>query len=165
MAVAVTCPSCDRKMLVSEKHAGRRVMCPRCDRPVRVPLHFNPEDEDTLGALEQVEEEPLPLPRSTHLGIAALTLATVSVLVLCVPIVGYVAFALSGLGLLLGLAGLVTYNPPEEDPRDRRRSRRSRDFLGLDLYARSFPWLGIVACLLAIGLAIIPFFLDWYSVK
>jgi hypothetical protein len=153
-------------MVVSERHAGRRVMCPRCDRPVRVPLHSQPEDEAALGGVvENVEEEPLPLPRSTHLGLAALTLATVSVLILCIPVVGYLSFILNGLGLLLGLIGLVTYNAPDNDPRDRGRSRQSRTFLGLDLYARGFPWVGILACLLAIGLAVIPLVREWYFVQ
>jgi hypothetical protein len=153
-------------MVVAEKHAGRRIMCPRCSRPVRVPLHFRgDEDDELLGAPEQVEEEPIPLPHSTHFGIAALTLATVSVLVLCIPVVGYLSIALSALGLLLGLIGLVTYSPPERDPPGRGRSRPQRDFLGIDLYARGFPWLGIVASLLAIGLAVAPFILEWYSLQ
>jgi hypothetical protein len=153
-------------MVVSEKHAGRRIICPRCSRPVRVPLHFRGDvDDDMLGAPEQVEEEPIPLPHSTHFGIASLTLATVSVLVLCIPVVGHLSFALSGLGLLLGLIGLVTYSPPERSAPGRHSSRPQRDFLGMDLYARNFPWLGIVACLLAIGLAAAPFFWERYWVK
>jgi hypothetical protein len=141
-------------------------MCPRCDRPVRVPLHFDPEDESALGAVDFVEEEPLPLPRSTHFGVASLALAAVSVIVLCIPVIGYYgSLALSGLGLLVGLIGLVTYKAPDEDPRDRRRSRPHQELLGVDLYARGFPWLGILACLVGIALTVLPFVREWHAPK
>jgi hypothetical protein len=107
-----------------------------------------------------VEESPSPspaaepLPRPARLGVAALALGLVSVLVLCLPVVGYVSPFLSGLGLLLGLAGLFGALTPSSSPASgadpvRRFGTRAWDY----------PLAGVAACLLALGLALLPLLL------
>jgi hypothetical protein len=85
-----------------------------------------------------------------------LALGLVSILILCVPIVGYAAIGLGALGVLLGIAGLVSaliVSPPHRaTPRNNagvypRFGERVQDF----------PLAGIATCLLALGLALWPF--------
>jgi hypothetical protein len=72
-------------------------------------------------------------------------LGTLSVLVLCLPYVGYAALGLSGVGLLVGLAGLVS------------AYLRGAPAGGLAQRDRRFPLAGIAACLLALALTLLPF--------
>jgi hypothetical protein len=79
-------------------------------------------------------------------------LGTLSVLILCLPYVGYAAPVLCGIGLLVGLWGLVSAwlgggsAPP--------MSRRSRHF---GERGQDFPLAGIGMCLLGLALALLPF--------
>jgi hypothetical protein len=80
-------------------------------------------------------------------------LGTFSVLVLCLPFVGYAALGLSGIGLLVGLWGLVIAclgggSAPPGGLRSRRFGERGYDY----------PLAGIGMCLLALALALLPFF-------
>jgi hypothetical protein len=72
-------------------------------------------------------------------------LGTLSVLVLCLPYVGYAALGLSGVGLLIGLGGLV---------RAYLRGAFSGPFGRAD---RGYPLAGIGICLLALTLTLLPF--------
>jgi hypothetical protein len=82
----------------------------------------------------------------------ALVLGLVSVLILCLPWIGYASFVLSGVGLLLGLGGLFgAHDGPgayalAEGGESRRFGQRARDY----------PLAGAGACLLALALALLP---------
>jgi hypothetical protein len=72
-------------------------------------------------------------------------LGTISVMVLCLPYVGYAALAFSGVGLLIGLAGLVSAYLHGALPGTVRRPDAG------------FPLAGVGACLLALSLTLLPF--------
>jgi hypothetical protein len=79
-------------------------------------------------------------------------LATLSVLVLCLPFVGYSAPVISGSGLLVGLCGLVcAFLGSGSSPRSASRSRRFGE------RGHDYPLAGIGMCLLALALALLPF--------
>ena len=88
-------------------------------------------------------EELLPFP--ARLGALSMLLGVLSVLVLCLPYVGYAALGLSGVGLLLGLWGLASAC---------LSGARSG---GIRQPEKSYPLGGVAACLLALVLALIPF--------
>jgi hypothetical protein len=112
MVIRVVCPSCRRKIRVPDHLAGKRVTCPRCQDALRVPPWGG-------APVEAVAAGPVlaggaayaadALPHSGRLGMVALALGLSAVLVLGLPGVGYLAFALSEVGLLLGLGGLAKY--------------------------------------------------------
>ncbi|HEY8502963.1 MAG TPA: hypothetical protein VIL46_00175 [Gemmataceae bacterium] len=158
MAVLIHCPSCGLAQRVREKYAGRKVRCPNCGVGVRVP---EPEEvpeaavasPPAAGLVAFRTADPLSPP--ARLGVFALGLGLVAVLLLCVPVVGYVSPGVSGVGLLLGLAGLV------RSWLDRRRGGRlpsegvqMPDFFGERTL--SFPAAGTAACALALTLALLP---------
>jgi hypothetical protein len=97
------------------------------------------------------------LPRPARLGLASVALGLVSVLILCLPVVGYyAAIALSGLGLLLGLYALavawlagtpVTGGPLAGGGGVARR---------LGERSVGYPLAGVGACALALALALLP---------
>jgi uncharacterized paraquat-inducible protein A len=140
MANAVACPHCHRKLHVPLGCAGRRGKCPCCQHALRVPAG---------GATDT----PTP---SVRLGVAALVLGLVSVPVLCVPLAGYASFVLSGAGLVLGMWGLarsreekaagIRYRLAAGGPVPRLLGGRYPDF----------PLAGMVACLLGLTLALLP---------
>ena len=105
---AAACPFCGRALRVPEHLAGRQVLCPACGAivPGRPRQAVSPEapadDRPDRGA-----RAPPPWPLPARLGVASLALGVASVPVLCLPVVGYAALALSGLGLLLALGGLL----------------------------------------------------------
>jgi hypothetical protein len=156
MAIAATCPSCKRALHVPEGLAGRRVSCPRCGHPLRVPLplSFEAAAAPSPGSVRPQADGAAPL--SARLGIAALALGLCSVLVLCVPLVGYASPGLSGLGLLLGFSGLL------------RARWECRKVVAPPLVGRAewpyvfrgdlpdYPLAGTAACLLALALALLP---------
>src|SRR5689334_16819561 len=108
MPVRVACPSCRRRLRVPEDLAGRRVTCPRCNHALDVPPPEEaPAEEPVSAPSPEAEPEALPLPLPTRLGVVALGLGLASVLVLCLPVVGYVSPVLSGAGLMLGTCGLM----------------------------------------------------------
>jgi hypothetical protein len=97
----VFCPVCGRKLRIPDDLAGRRVCCPECEEPVRVPVGQDPA-EPAPPPVPAADTLPLP----ARLGVASLALGLLSVMVLCLPVVGVAAVGLSGLGVLLGLSGL-----------------------------------------------------------
>jgi hypothetical protein len=93
---------------------------------------------------------------TTRLGVSALVLGLVSMMVLCLPMVGSVSLGLSGLGLVLGLCGLVCS--------ERQGKRRTGHELAGTLrmpallgdHVLSFPLAGTIVCSLALGLTLLP---------
>jgi hypothetical protein len=147
MPVPVACPVCKRRLRVPEKYAGRRVTCLHCRQAVAVPLWEEPPA--ATPATTVAESEPLQAP-STRLGIVALALGLLSVLVLCVPVVGYTSLGLSSIGLLLGLWGLLASG--------RENGKGSAHGLWLVRGQRvNYPLAGTVTCLIALALTLLPF--------
>src|SRR6185437_8383850 len=86
----VVCSHCRKKLRPPARLAGRKVTCPRCEAVLTVPLASDSDEEipTDLAASETEPQEP-PLPASARIGIAALALGCISVLILCLPFVGY----------------------------------------------------------------------------
>jgi hypothetical protein len=147
----VVCPSCQRKMRVPENLAGRQLICPGCNDAVEPP---EPEPEpDYLRAVEHFPQSGAALPSTegaqlsppARLGALSMILGTLSVMVLCLPYVGYAALVFSGVGLLIGLGGLVSaflHGAP-------RGAFRQPD--------GGYPLAGVGICLLALTLTLLPF--------
>ena len=162
----VSCPVCGRKLRVPDDLAGRRVSCPECEEPVRVPPGQGGPEATPQPA---PSADALPLP--ARLGMASLALGLLSVMVLCLPFVGVVAVGLSGLGVLLGLAGLFTsFRQGAVTPGLGllvTSLRQGGAALGLPTGgapgvrrfgegALDYPLAGVGACLLALALAVLP---------
>ena len=150
----VVCPSCQRRLRVPENLAGRQLICPGCNDAVEPP---EPEPEPELDYLRPVENLPQPAPAlpategaqlspPARLGAISLFLGALSVLVLCLPYVGYAALGLSGVGLLIGFAGLVSAFLHGAIPG------------GFNRPDAGYPLAGVGACLLALTLTLLPFF-------
>ncbi len=154
MVIPVLCPDCKHMARFPRKLAGRKVICPRCENVLRVPRPKElVKEERPPASAEKVPDQPLTW--AAKLGILALALALLSVLVLCLPLVGYASVVLSGGGLLLGLGGLV--RSLHEDGGQARRLLAGP--AGTPSRSRSvwtFPLVGTVACLLALALALLP---------
>ncbi len=146
----VCCPVCGRKVRVPDDLTGRRVRCPECEEPIRTPLG---QDRAEAAPSPTPSADTFPLP--ARLGVASLALGLLSVMVLCLPFVGFVAVGLSGLGVLLGLGGLVVsfrqggagFGLPAGGAGGVRRFGAGT----LD-----YPLAGVVACLLALALVLLP---------
>ncbi len=163
----IVCPSCRKKLHPPENLAGRRVMCPRCDAVITVPTELVQVVEEAekkgtaTGETASLAEDP-PFPLAARLGITAMVLGTTSILIMCVPFVGYLSIGLSSIGLLLGLGGLY-------------RARRESESLppaiaggvgiwgGFGTRVRDYLLGGVVACLLALLLALLPILTQWLS--
>jgi hypothetical protein len=162
MPIPVACPSCRHRLRIPENLAGRRVTCPRCNHPLEAPAAEEaPPEPATAAPSPEAEPRPCaPLPLATRLGIAALALGLVAVLVLCLPIVGFASPALSGAGLLCGLGGLFSSLARGV----RKGSGLAAETAGPSYHfgdrAVDFPLAGSALCILALGLALVPFFLS-----
>jgi hypothetical protein len=155
MGITTTCPACRHRLRVPERLAGRRVTCPRCDAPVGVPKPLDtPTESKTKPAESPLATEPDgALPRSAHLGTLSLVLGLSSVLVLCIPYVGYAALVLSGTGLLLGFAGVfdgMLYTS------GRRGSGAVVRAASWRTPALGWPLAGVGTCLFVLFLALWP---------
>jgi hypothetical protein len=149
----VTCPSCRRQLRVPDQLAERLLICPGCNEAVPAP---NPEAEYLQlvkhasppqgPARSTAGEELLSFPE--RLGAVAMLLGVLSVLVLCLPYVGYAALGLSAVGLLVGLWGLAS------------AYLSGAHFGGIRQPEKSYPLGGVAACLLALALALFPFLLS-----
>ncbi len=146
----VVCPSCHSKLRVPKNLAGRQLICPGCNDAVDSPPP-EPEPEYLHAVGHHHASDPaLPLAGAqlsppARLGAFSMFLGTLSVLVLCLPYVGYAALAFSGVGLLIGLAGLVSAY---------LHGAFSGPFGRAD---RGYPLGGIGVCLLALTLTLLPF--------
>jgi hypothetical protein len=148
MEIAVLCLNCKRRFFVTEDLVGRRVMCPHCPNAVRVPW---PDGHARQAPPARGASKP---PRSLSLGVASLALGALAVMALCLPVVGYASFVLSGTGLGLGLCGLACSGWERAGvgaPRTGRGLLAGR--------AVDFPMAGVAVCLLALVLAGLPFLL------
>ena len=149
----VTCPSCQRQLRVPDQLADRLLICPGCNEAVPVPnrkaeyLRLVDNASPPQGAGPSTAGEEL-LPFPARLGVVAMLLGVLSVLVLCLPYVGYAALGLSGVGLLLGLWGLAS------------AYLSGSHSAGIRQPEKSYPLGGVAACLLALALALIPFLLS-----
>src|SRR5262245_47447953 len=151
------CPCCGRKLRVPDHLAGRRVTCPRCNEALAVPEAQEAPPASAAAAPSPAADESLPPP--ARIGLTALALGLASVLVLCLPLVGYAAIVLSAAGLLLSLWGLFlaltsgpgtpSYSPAAVGGGPRRFGSRPRDY----------PLAGLAACALALTMALLPFLL------
>lgn len=154
MSISVTCFSCRHRFRVPEHRAGRRGLCPHCQHTLRIPL---PDGAKDHARPEPGTDEPeVPLPLSVHLGMAATALGLLSVMVLCLPVIGYASVALSGGGLLLGLAALACSLQDGGEYAARRPAGAAPVPALLASKAPVFPLAGTVACLLALVLALLP---------
>jgi hypothetical protein len=158
----VVCPHCRKKLEPPDHLAGRRVLCPRCDTAIVVPTELVKVVEEAERRETPSPAEDPPFPLSARLGIIAMFLGTVSILILCIPIFGFLSIGLSGIGLLLALAGLF-------------RTRTDSESLppaiaggvgiwgGFGTRVRDYPLGGVAACLLALLLALLPTLIEWLT--
>jgi hypothetical protein len=163
MKTAIACPSCKRQIRVREGEEGRWLLCPRCQEGVYIPGPEEPPDRPRTRHEPDdpdAEEEQIVFSPSDRLGIAALLLGTVSVMLLCIPFVGLAAFGLSSVGIVLGFTGL--YGRGQESRKRFRRpaARRASSKHPFRDYNINYPLAGIVACLLALLLAFLPFLIS-----
>jgi hypothetical protein len=162
MTFRVICPACNRSIRAPEHLAGRRVTCPRCGEAVRLPSGVQipeegPANSAQASAVGPDEAVDLSTP-SQRLGFVAALLGLGSVLVLCLPVVGYVSIVLSTVGLILGLAGLVMSS------RERRQGlsppeKGGQALLSIGGRRLTFPAVGVAVCLLALILVLLPLLL------
>ena len=165
MAIRVACPACRQKLRVPEGLAGGQVTCPCCGEAVAVPLPDGPPQQAPAQAAAAavrgggggVAGDLEHAPPGTRLGVVALMLGLASVAVLCVPLLGYASFVLSGLGLLLGLWGLV--RSPGRDAGVAKGPTGGPSAVPVGCRALTYPLAGALVCLAALLLALLPFLL------
>jgi hypothetical protein len=156
MAVVV-CSHCQKKLRPPDRLAGRRITCPRCEAVLTVPFPSGSaeEIEADIPAPDNEPEEP-PLPAPARIGIVSLILACVSVMIMCLPIVGYVSILLSGIGLPVGLWGLLRARWEGNEMLCRSLTGGAGAAGSFGTRARDYPLAGTLACLLALTLALLP---------
>jgi|SRR5579875_46296 len=155
------CPSCRKKIHPPDHLAGRRVMCPRCDTPIVVPAELVKAVEEASAREPISSEEEVPFPLAARLGIIALVLGTISIAILCVPILGYVSIGLSSIGLLLGLGGLCV-SWWSSAPLPPAIAGGVGIWGGFGTRTRDYPVAGVLACLFALILALSPVLYQWW---
>jgi hypothetical protein len=87
-------------------------------------------------------------------GVVALGLGLLSIAVLILPVVGYISFALSGLGLLIGLCGLFYALRQKVGGKSPTGASAAAAIGGRGL---AFALTGTLLCLAALLLALLPF--------
>jgi uncharacterized RDD family membrane protein YckC len=152
---AVSCPSCRKKLRVPDQLAGRKVTCPRCDEILMVPVEL-PEAVEEKPVPEDAPPEEEPLPTSARVGIVSLILACVSVMIMCLPVVGYASIALSAVGLPLSLWGLHRSRVDGTQTLSHTLTGDAATNGGFGTRAQHYPLAGVGACLLALALALLP---------
>ena len=152
---AVSCPSCLKKLRVPDHLAGRKVTCPRCDEVLVVPVELPESVEETVLPEEDLPEEE-PLPTSARVGIVSLALGCISVMIMCLPIVGYASIVLSAAGLPLGLWGLLRSRTDGTQTLSHTLTGSAATAGGFGTRAQHYPLAGIGACLIALVLSLLP---------
>ena len=152
----VTCPSCRKKLRPPERLAGRRITCPRCNEVLVVPVELPEEVQDVEGAETPSAPEDPPLPPSARLGLLGLILGVASILLLCLPFIGYLSIGLSIGGLLSALAGLWRVRPEDTVAISSEAVRGARLPGNFGTRARDYPLAGVVVCFLALVLELLP---------
>jgi len=163
MSVRVKCPSCGRGLSIPDHLSGRPTVCPWCSDSVPVPpADLSPEEEAVLGTAPAPAPIPdLPgtdlrdLPKPSRLGALSAGLGLASVLILCLPFVGYAAIGLSGVGLVLGLYALALARR-DGTPATPATAPGGAAGHGLGARAVDWPLAGVAACLVGLGLALWP---------
>lgn len=110
MAISVTCPGCRKRLNVRDDWAGRSGTCPACGTQINIPANPTPPPPIRLerGHVEGAVSVNVHTPkRSSSLGIASLVTGVLGFLFCWVPLIGILSIPVSGIGLLLGLAGLI----------------------------------------------------------
>jgi hypothetical protein len=160
----VVCPSCRKSLHPPDHLVGRRVMCPRCDTVIIVPNELTEivEEAKTAQKTSSSPNEDLPFPLPARLGIIALVLGVVSIFMVCVPSVSYLSIGMSGIGLLLGLAGLFRARTDSE-PLPPAIAGGVGIYGGFGTRVRHYPLAGIAACLLALFLTLLPTLIQWLT--
>lgn len=152
----VTCPSCRKKIHPPDHLAGRRVMCPRCQAVLTVPEVLAEAIEEASREEEPAVVEEIPFPPSARLGIISMALGLTSILIMCLPLIQYLALGMSGFGLLLGLGGLYRSRSDSEPLPPQAIAGGLGIWSGFGTRSRDYPLAGVVACLLAIALIVVP---------
>jgi hypothetical protein len=152
----VICPSCRKKLRPPDRLAGRRITCPRCDEVLVVPVELPEEVQDVEDVETPSAPEDPPLPPSARLGLLGLILGVASILLLCVPFIGYLSIGLSIAGLLSALAGLWRVRPEDKVAISSEAVRGAGLPGNFGTRARDYPLAGMVACFLALILALLP---------
>lgn len=156
------CPRCRKQLRPPDRLAGKRVTCPRCEAVLTVPLPSDSSGEieipTDVSAPRSVPLDP-QLPSSARIGIVALVLGCVSVLIMCLPFVGYVSIVLSGIGLPMGLWGLLRAQMEGNQMLNRSLTGGTGIIGSFGLHARDYPLAGTAACFLALAMALLPFFI------
>jgi hypothetical protein len=156
----VVCPSCRKKIHPPERFAGRRVTCPRCESVIVVPAELAQAVEEAAAVETPSPIEELHFPPSARLGIIALALGLASVLIMCLPIIGYLSIGMSGIGLLLGIGGLFRARTDSEPLPPQVVTGGMGIWGGFGTRTRDYPLAGIAACLLALILTLLPTLLN-----
>src|SRR6266849_4524244 len=130
MAISVVCSACGGRLSAPSQLLGRMAKCPQCGKTVRVAPSTEPPADPPRQALARKPksapseaaagvaqivvrrsdnvETPSPNARIPYgLGIPSLVLGIIALSFGWVPQGGVISMPLSGLGLLLGIAGLV----------------------------------------------------------
>ena len=94
---------------------------------------------------------------STRLGIVGLAMGLVAILILCVPILGYVSLGLCGMGMMLGVAGL--YSARKDGVRQADCAGGVEELNPLGNRELNYPLGAILVCLLVTTLTLLPFLL------
>jgi hypothetical protein len=170
MAIRVACRDCRQKLRVPEGLGGGQVTCPCCGKAVAVPLpNSSPEEARARAAaaaapssaghaVGRAAGDLEHAPPATRFGVVALVLGLAAVVVACVPFLGYASFALSGLGLLLGLWGLIhSFGRETGVPKGRAGGPPAVSIGGR---AQTYPLAGSLVCLVALLLALLPLLLQ-----
>lgn len=167
MPIPVVCTECNHRLRVPSKYAGRRVTCTKCGAavPVEVQPRSKAESEPPVKREPSptfATASPLPEPQncSDQLGVAAMALGLVSILILCLPYLGYGAIFFSATGLLLGTAALLSVLVQGLRKKILLAGSGSASVLGRNAIA--YPCGGTVTCLIALLLALAPH-LHWHS--
>jgi hypothetical protein len=157
MAVVVRCASCRRQINVPDRLAGHRVTCPRCGKAAPVPLPEVPAE--TPPPTAHPDDVLEVLPRFGRLGVVSLGLGLLSVVVVCVPVVGYASLVLSGLGLLLGLCALLDFARGRFGGHGLRTNAGAQVMCQPDARALHYALAGTGVSMLALVLTLLPLLL------
>jgi hypothetical protein len=125
---------------------------------LRVPVPPAPPALTKGVSLEQAS--PDVAAQSDRLGTVSLALGLVATLLLCIPLVGYGAVALSTLGLLVGLYGLMHSGWRRARPSDAELNAAGLSSNPLARLQVSYALLGVMACFVALVLSLLPLLLS-----
>lgn len=152
----VVCPSCRKKIHPPERLVGRRVMCPRCESVLVVPGELANAVEEAAKIETASPEEFLPFPPSARLGIISLALGLTSILIMCLPLIGYLSVGLSSIGLLLGLGGLFRSRTDSDPLPPQAVAGGVGIWGGFGTRSRDYPLAGVLACLFVLLVMFLP---------